>query len=190
MIVTMEITMSGPLLPKRVTDREAMVQIANGIRAIILHRTVRGISATGKAFKGYSTKKIWVPFRDRPGSGRRLTPKGGVVSRTGMSMRFDDGYAEYKKKSRVAGQLPAGGAASGPNADVDLHLSGELMKGLHEAQADDDSVVIQTSNSTQAYAAAVNDARPFLGLAPDDMPATEAIIEEAVGQALRRMGFT
>lgn len=189
MIVRMELKVSGARLPDRVTDREAMVQIGNSIVAIIVDRTLRGISATGKAFKGYSTKRIWVPFSDRPGTGRRLTPKGGVVSRTGLSMRFDDGYAGYKRRSRQAGQVPVGGAASAPTAEVDLVLSGQLLRSIEVAQADDTSVVVQTGNGTLAYADKVNEERPFMGIAPSDMPDLEGEIAAAVQAALRRKGL-
>lgn len=189
MIVRMELKVSGAPLPDQVTDREAMEAIGLAIRTLIIKRTLNGISATGKAFKGYSTKRIWVPFSDRPGTGRRLTPKGGVVSRTGLSMRFDDGYAEYKRKSRRAGQIPEGGAASAPTAEVDLVLSGQLLRSIEVAQADDTSVVVQTGNGTLAYADKVNEERPFMGIAPDDIGPLERVIARHIQAALRRKGL-
>lgn len=185
--LSFEVEASGPLLPERVTDREAMVQIGLGLRVIIVRRTQNGTDAQGRAFAPYSTRRIYIP-RGK-GTGQRLTPKGGVVTASGKSVRYDGGYAEYKRLSRGPGVMPKGGASGAPTSEVDLLLSEQLMRSIGVAQADADSVVVQTGPGTAAYAAGVNDRREFMGLAPSDYDVFEAVVEEAVTQALRRMGY-
>lgn len=177
-------------VPTRLTDREAMLAIGDAVASLIRIRMYNGIDANGQPAKAYSTKRIWIPFSAYAGTGRRLTPKGGTVSRTGRSMRFDDGYAEYKRKSRKQGQLPRGGRATGPTSEVDWTLTGELRNGIHTAQADEDSVVVQTSGSTLDYADAVNEKRPFMDLAPGDMRPLAAVVAEQIIDFLRRRGVS
>jgi hypothetical protein len=187
-VLSLRVTVSGSM-PTQVTDREAMVQIAADVVTIIRRRTNRGQSAKGEAFKPYSTRPISIGTFSQPGTGRRLAPKGGVLSKSGKSMRFAGGYAEYKRLSRGAGALPATGyaaAAVGPSGEVDLLLSGELRRSIEVAQADEDSAVVQTGTRTATYAGAVNALRPFMGLAPGDRAQVEAVLKSAVLGAIPR----
>jgi hypothetical protein len=169
-----------------------MVQFAADIVTIIRRRTNRGQSAQGRAFMPYSTRPTNIPVLNEPGTGRRLAPKGGTLSRSGRSMRFIGGYAEYKRLSRGSGALPATGyaaAAVGPSSEVDLLLSGQLRRSIEVAQADEDSAVVQTGTQTATYAGAVNALRPFMGLAPGDRAQVEAALTSAVlGAIARRRG--
>jgi hypothetical protein len=190
-VLSLRVTVSGSV-PTQVTDRQAMVQIAQDVISIIRRRTNRGQSAEGKAFKPYSTRPTNIPVLNEPGVGRRLTPKGGKLSKSGRSMRFAGGYAEYKRLSRGSGALPATGyaaAAVGPSSDVDLLSSGELRRSIEVAQADADSAVVQTNTRTATYAGAVNALRPFMGIAPGDRAQVEAVLTQAVlGAIARRRG--
>ena len=190
-VLSLRVTVSGSI-PTQVTDRQAMVQIAQDVVTIIRRRTNRGQAADGKPFKPYSTKPISIGTFSQPGTGRRLAPKGGKLSKSGKSMRFVGGYAEYKRLSRGAGGLPSTGyaaAAVGPSSEVDLLLSGQLRRSIEVAQADEDSAVVQTGTQTAAYAGAVNAQRPFMGLAPGDRAQVEAALTSAVlGAIARRRG--
>lgn len=168
------------------TDRQAMLRIGNAVVAIIRTRTLKGRSALGKPFAPYSTRRIWIPLRK--GSGARLAPKGGTLSRTGKSMRFDGGWAEYKQRSAKQGQLPTGGAAVGPTAAVNLTLSGQMMRSIRPAQADARTVVVQVGDGAADYAEGVQQLRPFMGVAPDELPALQRIAEAAVTDWLKRAG--
>jgi hypothetical protein len=187
-VLSLRVTVSGSM-PTQITDREAMVQIAQDVVTIIRRRTNRGQSAKGEAFKPYSTRPISIGTTASPGTGRRLAPKGGKLSKSGRSMRFVGGYAEYKRLSRGSGALPATGfaaAAVGPSSEVDLLLSGQLRRSIEVAQADEDSAVVQTNTRTATYAGAVNALRPFMGLAPGDRAQVEAVLTQAVLGAIAR----
>lgn len=172
----------------KVTDRVAMLRIGNAVVALIRVRTLRGRSAKGDPFKPYSTRRIWIPLNK--GAGARLAPKGGKLSRTRKSMRYDGGWAEYKQRSAMQGQLPQGGAASGPTAAVNLTLSGQMLRSIRPAQADDRSVVVQVGDGAADYAEGVQQARPFMGVAPDEMPKLQRIAEAAVADWIKRAGVT
>jgi hypothetical protein len=187
MALSFSVEVNGPFDALALTDRQAMIMIGNAMVAIIRDRTVQGVDAQGRPFKDYSTDPINIPIGR--GTGFRLTPKGGEVSRTGRSMRFKGGYAEYKRKSRKPGVVPIGGASSGTTSEVDLTLSGQLMRSVHVAQATDDAVVVQTGDGTAAYAGPVNDLREFMGIAPSDYDDLEAAAADAIEDALRRKGW-
>jgi hypothetical protein len=174
------------IVPTQVTDRQAMAEIGNALVLIIRRRTLQGRGADGRPFEGYATRRIYVnPNR---GVGARLKPKGGVVTKggRGKTMRFDGGYAEFKRLSRGAGATPRGGSASAPTAEVDLTLSGQLMRSIAPAQITDPAVVVQVGEGAAEYGEGVNERRPFMGLAPQEGPALEAVANAAVAGALRR----
>lgn len=170
-------------VPTNLVDRRVLLSIASDVIALIRVRTMRGTDAEGRAFKAYSTKRIYIS-REGRGTGARLAPKGGVVSRTGRTMRFDGGYREFKLLSRGAGQLPRGGAATGPTSEVDLTLSGEMLRGLHPEVLGTTSVVIQPTSRTAEQAAGVSETRPFIGIAPSDRRAIEASVSAAIARKL------
>jgi hypothetical protein len=188
-VTVARITMQGaPPVPTTVVDRVAMLRIGSDGVAIIRARTQRGIDADGQTMPGYSTRRIYVST-ERKGTGARLSPKGGTLSRTGRTMRFDGGYAEFKRLSRQAGVLPSGGAATGPTAEVDLTLSGEMLRSLAPESATDNEVTIQTSPRTADQAAGVSELRPFVGFSDADRVALEASASAAIADYLRRMGW-
>ena len=186
-VLSFEIEVNGPVDLSALTDRPSMIMIGNSMVAIIRDRTLKGIDAKGLPFKAYSTRPTNISIGS--GTGLRLVPKGGEVSRTGRSMRFKGGYAEYKRKSRRAGITPGGGASSATTSEVDLTLRGQLMGSVHVAQATDDAVVVQTGDGTAAYAGPVNDQRQFMGIAPSDYDDLEAAAADAIEDALRRKGW-
>jgi hypothetical protein len=165
----------------RFWDDTAMADLCAWSQMTILVRTVeKGVSADGSAFKGYSTRPIYVSTAKA-----RLAPKGGNLSRTGKSMRFDGGYREYKKKSRGAGESVNGVK---PNAEVDLILSGELMRAVNTTTATAEKGIVSLTGAPKEYGTHVNKARPFLGHHKGESAAMDkelnAIVDRAIARAL------
>tara|TARA_R100001015_G_C4632018_1_gene195056 strand:+ start:2428 stop:2955 length:528 start_codon:yes stop_codon:yes gene_type:complete len=150
-------------LPKQIWTKADTMRLAMDTLASIKLRTSRGIDANGTKFKQYSKKRIYISL-DK-GTGARLKPKGGVLSRTGKTMRFDGGYREYKNLSRKRGTVPG----QTDSAEVDLVLSGSLMNNLVILKATQTRFVIGLTNNVKYYGYAVNQKREYLGLSPDDV---------------------
>jgi hypothetical protein len=98
-------------LPSSLWTAKDSARLAADTLAAIKLRTSKGIDANGAPFIDYSTRPLYVSYR-----GARLKPKGGRVSRTGLSVYYKDGYKQYKIESRRMGR--------GSSALVDLVLSG------------------------------------------------------------------
>ena len=185
--ITIDVSIYGTPPPKRFTDRTAMLNIGNVVGDMIVTRTLAGQDADGNAFANYSTEPTYISKGTGTGTGARLAPKGGRVSRTGRSVYYAGGYREFKQLSRKPGQAPRGGATSGPTSEVDLTLSGQLMRSIEVAQADEDSVVIQTGPGTVDYAAAVNERRRFMGLTPANLRTLDEVVLDEIEKAMGRM---
>jgi hypothetical protein len=164
-------------LPKHLWTKVDTLRLAQDTLASIKLRTSKGLDADGIPFDDYSTKKIYIPI-DR-GTGARLKPKGGVISRTGDTMRFDGGYKEYKKKSRKRG-------SAFDSAEVDLVLSGALMNNLIVLRATQNQFVIGLTNHVKYYGYRVNAEREFIGLSDRDVKilvaTAQAIIKSKIGR--------
>tara|TARA_Y100000310_G_C20481474_1_gene714884 strand:- start:16 stop:510 length:495 start_codon:yes stop_codon:yes gene_type:complete len=152
-------------IPKSLWTAQDSQMIGLNTVASIKLRTSKGISSEGIGFKKYSTKPIYISKR-----GARLAPKGGRPSRTGRSIFYQGGYAEYKAKSKKVKEAP-----------VDLILSGILMNNLVLQYADRHRFIIGLTKHVQYYGYHVNAVRPFIGLTPDDV----RIITEAVQYDIR-----
>ena len=87
-----------------------LLAVGSTAREIIKSRTESGKNPSGGAFKGYSTKRIYISKRDRP------APRGGAKTRGGKTMRFDGGYRQYK--SNLYGATP------------NMTKSGAMLRGL------------------------------------------------------------
>ena len=171
-------------LPTVFTDAVAMAQIGNAVKILIVRRTQRGTDANGRAFLGYATNPIWIST----GTGRPLAPKGGTLSRTGKTMRFDGGYKEYKERSRGPGQRPSVSTPAASTSEVDLLLTGDLMRSIKVTETTAETVTVAAGvGMATEYADPVNDRREFMGIAPDDVPLLEAEATEAIRGAMRRL---
>ena len=137
-------------LPKTIWTKADTMRLAMDTLASIKLRTSKGIDANGSKFKKYSTKKIYISTKK--GTGKRLKPKGGVLSKTGKTMRFDNGYREYKHLSRKRGTVPG----QTDSAEVDLVLSGALMNNLVILKASRTRFVIGLTKHVKYYGYAVN----------------------------------
>lgn len=162
-----------------------MVALGNDVKFLIVSRTLSGRDAMGALFVPYSTRPTYIS--PHYGAGLRLAPKGG--RRAGRTTHYSGGYQQYKLESRGAGALPLGGAMASPTAEVDLTLSGQLLRGIHVAQASDEMAVLQTSDATVAYASGVEKRRPFMGVSPAQMPVLVQVLERHFTDYLRRAGY-
>ena len=155
------------------TARDSMGLAMNTLASIKL-RTSNGIDANGVKFTGYSTNPIYIAKR-----GARLSPKGGVESRSGKSVYYAGGYKEYKHKSRERSSEPG----STDSAEVDLVLSGNMMNSLEVKEATPTGFIIGLNKNAQ-YGYIVNETREFLGLSPDDVEILTKAVEIEVRKKL------
>lgn len=151
-------------------DVRGMTTIGNALVAIIRRRTGQGESYTGDAFAPYSTRPIYIT-RGR-GTGARLAPKGGRLSRTGQSVYYAGGYAEYKQASTGSGV-------------VNLTLSGQLMRSIAVAKATARQAIVQAGNGTADYARGVDTARPYMGASPAEVALLTRVANAEVKRVIR-----
>jgi len=146
--------------PKKLWTKKDTMRLAMNTLASIKLRTSKGLDANGEKFDEYSVKPIYIPIEK--GTGTRLKPKGGRVSRTGKSVFYSGGYEEYKHESRKRG---------GPDdsANVDLVLSGSLMNNLVVLNAEQTRFTIGLTSHVQYYGYYVNEKREFIGLSDKDV---------------------
>jgi len=137
------------------TQRDSLVLASNTLASIKM-RTSQGIDATGKQFKGYSTRPLYVLKR-----GARLKPKGGRLSRTGRSVFYQNGYKQYKQESRRRGQ-------AGQSAEVDLVLSGNMINNFVVKQATVNGFKLGLTPQAN-YGYSVNADREFIGLTDQEV---------------------
>jgi hypothetical protein len=150
-------------LPKAIWTKADTMRLALDTLASIKLRTSKGLDASGGKFKEYSKKKIYISVNK--GTGARLKPKGGTLTKTGKTMRFDGGYQEYKHLSRKRGTVPG----QTDSAEVDLVLSGALMNNLVILKATKTHFVIGLTKHAKHYGYAVNEQREYLGLSPSEI---------------------
>ena len=174
--------------PTRAWDRQAMAFLADAAKGAVIARTFyQGIGEDGAPLAPYSTRPMTVTFASP--LARRLKPKGGEPAwgrghprRLGprkwkvVGRYYKGGYAQFKSESR-----------KGPrNAEVDLVLSGTLMRPLRVKRVTLDSATIGISGRALAYGGAVDARRPFMGLGPADEETMQVAFETAVNAAARR----
>lgn len=110
------VIVTGKDLPVMDFIRDAdIAKAANtGLALLKLRITRDGQLATGEALPGYSTDKIYIPVAGVGTGPPYAKPKGGTLSRTGVTMRFDGGYREFRVKA-------------GRGARMNMTLSGNMM---------------------------------------------------------------
>ena len=148
---------------------------------LIRERTVAGKSATGAAFKPYSTKPISIPKTAFP------KPKGGRPSNSGRSVHYTGGYREYKQLSRMPGKTGPrkNPEAKGATAEVDLTLTGLMLNSIQVTQVSRTSVTIGVTGDASRYASYVNRSRPFMGLSSADINILADVYEGLISRGLR-----
>ena len=143
-------------LPKSLWTAKDSTRLASNTLAQIKIRTGKGVDANGQLFKDYSTTPLYVPKK-----GARLKPKGGRPSRTGKSIYYAKGYAQYKEESRRRG-------GGGESASVDLVLSGNMLNNFVVLEATANGFKIGLTEHAQ-YGYDVNEEREFIGLTPGEV---------------------
>ena len=143
-------------LPRSLWTAEDSMRLASNTLAQIKIRTGKGVDANGQPFKDYSQKPIYVAKK-----GARLAPKGGRPSRTGKSVFYQDGYAQYKQESRKR-------PSAGQSAEVDLVLSGNMLNNFVVQEATDNGFKLGLTNNAQ-YGYQVNQDREFIGLTDQEV---------------------
>lgn len=147
-------------IPSKLWTQQDSARLGLNTLASIKLRTSRGIDASGKKFKKYSTKPIYIGLKSS--TAKRLKPKGG--RKTGRSMYFKGGYAEYKNKSRKRTK-----GAKGQSAEVDLVLSGQLMQNFVLKSSSSTGFTLGLTKHVSHYGYHVNKKREYLGLTEKDV---------------------
>lgn len=150
--------------PKKLWTKKDTMRLAMNTLASIKLRTSKGLDADGNKFDEYSVKPIYIPIGK--GTGARLKPKGGRVSRTGKSVFYSEGYKQYKHESRERGGK---NPYQDDSAEVDLVLSGSLMNNLVVLNAEQTKFTIGLTSHVQYYGYYVNEKREFIGLSDKDV---------------------
>jgi len=156
-------------LPSNLWTQNDSVILGQNTLAQIKIRTGKGIDANGQPFAEYSTNPIYIQKK-----GAKLKPKGGKPTKSGDSVFYQDGYAQYKHESRRRGQ-------GRESAEVDLVLSGNMLNNFIVKEATDTGFKIGLTNQAQ-YGYDVNQDREFIGLTNGEV----AVIVKAVELDLKR----
>ena len=156
-------------LPSNLWTQNDSVILGQNTLAQIKIRTGKGIDANGQPFAEYSTNPIYIQKK-----GAKLKPKGGKPTKSGDSVFYQDGYAQYKHESRRRGQ-------GGESAEVDLVLSGKMLNNFIVKEATDTGFKIGLTNQAE-YGYDVNQDREFIGLTDGEV----AVIVKAVELDLKR----
>tara|TARA_Y100001973_G_scaffold33543_1_gene50490 strand:+ start:1071 stop:1613 length:543 start_codon:yes stop_codon:yes gene_type:complete len=169
--------------PKHLWTKADTVRLAQNTLASIKLRTSKGLDADDTNFDKYSTKAIYIPIGK--GTGARLKPKGGRVSRTGKSVFYQDGYRQYKHESRKrGGQNPN----QDDSAEVDLILSGALMNNLVITKTTQTSFKIGLTSHVKYYGYHVNEKREFIGLSQKDVKILTQTVQDEIRRKLESEG--
>ena len=155
--------------PSNLWTKQDSVILGQNTLAQIKIRTSKGIDANGQPFADYSTNPIYIKRK-----GAKLKPKGGRPTKSGDSVFYEGGYAEYKHESRRRGQ-------GGESAEVDLVLSGNMLNNFVVKEATDQGFKIGLTNEAQ-YGYTVNEDREFIGLTNGEVD----ILVKAVEADLKR----
>ena len=165
--------------PKKLWTKKDTMQLALNTLASIKLRTSRGLDADDVKFDDYSNNPIYIPIGK--GTGARLKPKGGRVSRTGKSVFYAQGYRQYKDESRKRG-------SADDSAEVDLVLSGALMNNLVVLSAEQTRFTIGLTSHVRHYGYYVNEKREFIGLSDRDVDILFESVKEEIANKINKEG--
>ena len=169
--------------PKKLWTKKDTMQLALNTLASIKLRTSRGLDADDVKFDKYSDKPIYIPIGK--GTGARLKPKGGRVSRTGKSVFYAQGYRQYKDESRKRGKA---NPYKDDSAEVDLVLSGALMNNLVVLSAEQTKFTIGLTSHVRHYGYYVNEKREFIGLSDRDVNILFESVKEEIANKINKEG--
>jgi hypothetical protein len=165
--------------PKKLWTKKDTMRLAMNTLASIKLRTSKGLDADEVKFDDYSDKPIYIPIGK--GTGARLKPKGGRVSRTGNSVFYSGGYRQYKEESRKRG-------SGDDSAEVDLVLSGALMNNLVVLNAEETKFTIGLTSHVRHYGYYVNETREYIGLSDKDVEILFQSVKEEIANKINKEG--
>ena len=165
--------------PKKLWTKKDTMRLAMNTLASIKLRTSQGLDADEVKFDDYSDKPIYIPIGK--GTGARLKPKGGRVSRTGNSVFYSGGYQQYKEESRKRG-------SGDDSAEVDLVLSGALMNNLVVLNAEETKFTIGLTSHVRHYGYYVNETREYIGLSDKDVEILFQSVKEEIANKINKEG--
>lgn len=165
--------------PKKLWTKKDTMRLAMNTLASIKLRTSKGLDADEVKFDDYSDKPIYIPIGK--GTGARLKPKGGRVSRTGNSVFYSGGYQQYKEESRKRG-------SGDDSAEVDLVLSGALMNNLVVLNAEETKFTIGLTSHVRHYGYYVNETREYIGLSDKDVEILFQSVKEEIANKINKEG--
>ena len=195
--MTIKITGS---FPTAVWDAQASQQLGLLVANLIKERTASGRGDDDGAMKPYSTDPL--KMYHRTNSARRLKPKGGVpfawvrgprkVDKTYDETKigqeggrfYAGGYAAYKKASRLGLTSKAGKSG----AEVDLTLSGLMLRQFGIIRHSRYSVTIGLKGQSREYGSFVDRARPWIAVSPENGREVELVLPGIVTGAQKRAG--
>lgn len=177
--VSVRVRVSGPDLSEVTPwDEVAMRDVCEATASMVLVRAQRDRKlATGASMDSvpYSTKPTTIYLKSE--TARRLAPKGGVPVKNAAGVvigrKYEGGYAQYKRESARA-------------EGVTLTLSGQMFRSFTVKQVTAESGRVGLDGQPAEYGTYVDEARPWIGLSPDEVRAMDDIISEAVSAAMRR----
>jgi len=165
--------------PKKLWTKKDTMRLAMNTLASIKLRTSKGLDADEVKFDDYSDKPRYIPIGK--GTGARLKPKGGRVSRTGNSVFYSGGYQQYKEESRKRG-------SGDDSAEVDLVLSGALMNNLVVLNAEETKFTIGLTSHVRHYGYYVNETREYIGLSDKDVEILFQSVKEEIANKINKEG--
>jgi hypothetical protein len=165
--------------PKKLWTKKDTMRLAMNTLASIKLRTSKGLDADEVKFDDYSDKPIYIPIGK--GTGARLKPKGGRVSRTGNSVFYSGGYQQYKEESRKRG-------SGDDSAEVDLVLSGALMNNLVVLNAEETKFTIGLTSHVRHYGYYVNETREYICLSDKDVEILFQSVKEEIANKINKEG--
>ncbi len=178
MKLDVQVTADGPPLTLDVWTQQDSERVAEWLVATINLRVRRSMGADGEPFRRYSTRRMYVRLGSE--TARRLAPKGGVPVKgkdgTVISVRYDGGYAQYKRESR------RGNIATG---EVDLTLSGQMLREIRPTVVTETLVEVDHTGGSAVYGPGVDAKRPHMALAKDEVPKLDRLIESIVDAHLQ-----
>ena len=195
----MTIETSGSF-PTSVWDAQASQQLGMLVANLIKERTAAGRGDADVAMKPYSTDPL--KMYHRTNSARRLKPKGGtpfnwVKGPRKVDGTYDEtkigqeggrfytgGYAQYKKASRKGLTSKSGKVG----AEVDLTLSGQMLRQFGITRHGRYSVTIGLKGQSREYGSFVDRSRPWIAVSPENGREVELVLPGIVAGAQKRAG--
>lgn len=174
-------------IPTRVWDRQASLNAGQAVVATVTTRAFatkrsgsdgvpvpvalqRGRDINDRPFRRYNTTRpVWISTRGL-GAGK---PKGGKLSRTGKTMRFDS-YEDYKRKTLGS-------------TTVNLTQSGRLLGSYRVKRASSTELIVGPTGAPIIYGNALQ-RRGFAwnGLSPTDQQRVAKAIAREIAGAMAR----